>query len=59
MKYIKLYEKREIRKCWLLPLDDRFEQSLIKIKCPKTQIEKFLAMRDFFRSDGYFFPSCC
>jgi hypothetical protein len=38
MKYIKTYESRNEKLYWLVPTDDRFEDSLKKIKCPKDVI---------------------
>jgi hypothetical protein len=42
MKYIKLYENRNEKLYWLIPTDDRFEDSLKKIKCAKSYSEGLL-----------------
>ena len=44
MKYLKMFEDKLYNESvyWLLPTDDRFEKSLMKIKCPVNRIILFL-----------------
>jgi len=43
MKHLKTYESTEDNGMyWLLPTDERLQQSLIDIKCPSAKIEIFL-----------------
>ena len=48
MKYIKMFEDNiyDSRCYWLLPTDDRFEDSLKQIKCPDFKIEQFLGNKN-------------
>ena len=52
MKYLKTFEdKNVIKKYWLLPTDERFEQSLKDIKCPKSNIKRLLSSFSYYHLD--------
>lgn len=59
MKHLKTYENNEnVKKYWILPTDDRFEQALITIQCPPNMIRNFMN-NDFIFADKYKYTFIC